>query len=240
MTRLLLDVAANEGCNIKIIGDELHYITRVRRHVPGNAVELLDSNGQRFAATVEEISKSHASLKIEKLLPAAPDALPVHLIVAVPKRNLFDDVVRKSNEIGVARITPVTTKRSTATANDAKLDRWRKIASESIRQCGRRRPICVDPVTNLELALNNVDSEDLRLILHPGENSLSITDLLTNQKVSSAVVAVGPEGGFTDDEITCAKNKNFCAVGLGSFVLRVETAAIVAAILSAVIVGGLD
>ena len=239
MTRLLLDAVPDPPGTVEVGGEELRYLTRVRRHGVGDHVELRDAGGQRFEARVADLDKRIARLEIERVLPPAPESWPVTLIVAVPKGPRLDDVVRKSNEIGVASIAPVTAARSSTRPGPGRVDRWRRIATESTRQCGRRNPVRILDVTGLEDSLAAHAEAPHTLILDPGAGGQGLTGALAGEQ-GPVVIAIGPEGGFTASEIESAARLGFLKVGLGAPILRVETAAIAAATLAVAFLGGFD
>ncbi len=239
MTRVFLEQAVGGRVEVSISGQELHYVSRVRRLSPGDEVELRDGEGRGFLAQIREISRDAAILDITGEIEPLSDEFPVRLIVAVPKRNIFDDVVRKLGEIGVARIQPVTTERSVVEPGVARLDRWRRIAAESVRQCGRGSPVSVEDVVSLERALKEAP-EGTRLILHPEGSQVSLAGALGDNATVPITVAVGPEGGFTEEEIARAVDLGFTPVRAGKSILRTETAAIVAAVVSVASFGGFE
>lgn len=239
MTRIFIEQALSGRVEVSISGQELHYVSRVRRLSPGDEVELRDGEGRGFLARIREISRDAAILDITDETELEPDEFTVRLIVAVPKRNIFDDVVRKLSEIGVAQIQPVTTERSVVEPGVGRLDRWRRIAAESVRQCGRGKPVSVEDVVILERALREAP-QGTRLILHPEGSKVSLAGALGDNAAAPITVAVGPEGGFTEEEIALAVELGFTPVGAGKLILRTETAAIVAAVVSVASTGGFE
>jgi 16S rRNA (uracil1498-N3)-methyltransferase len=241
MTRLRVDTVPEPPGTIEIEGDELHYLARVRRHREGDPVEVTDRRGRRFAARVIRLSRTGAELAIERALPPAPDAWPVTMLVAIPKGTLLDDVVRKLNELGIARLVPVIAERTNARPEQGRLERWRRIAAESTRQCGRQEPIEISAVTELTAALADHGDADQRLILDPGEAEAGFSAAIEGERDRcSMVVAVGPEGGFAPAELALARREGFRTARLGPSILRVETAAIAAATLAVAFLGGFD
>jgi 16S rRNA (uracil1498-N3)-methyltransferase len=237
MTRLILGRAVDAPSTIELEGDELHYLTRVRRKRKGDAVEVRDARGRVFRALVERIEGDKALLRIELPLEAVSPVFPVTLLVAVPKRRLMDDVVRMVSEIGADRLVPIITERSVVKPGNEKVERWRKIARESLRQCGRENPLLIDDVRPLAAALKAAD-KGTRLILHPGTDTLFPNAAGRDQVETPITVAVGPEGGFTEDEVRLAFEAGFEAVKLKMPILRIETAAVVSAALSVTLIGG--
>jgi 16S rRNA (uracil1498-N3)-methyltransferase len=241
MTRLLLPDEQFTANEISVQGDEFHYLTRVRRHKVRDLVEIRGASGRRVLCQIESIDRSRAVLVAERELKPVPSSRPVTLVTAVPKGHLLDDVVRKASEIGVARVIPVQTDRSVLKPGPGRLERWRKIATESLRQCGREKALIVDDVRPLDQALTEFGERGSRFILHPSDTSLSLRTALSRCDPELPIaVAIGPEGGFTHEEIDGALALNFQQVNLGLVLMRVETAAIAASVLCVAKLGGFE
>jgi len=241
MTRLVLPDELFTSDSISVQGDELHYLSCVRRHRPGDSVEVRGAAGRRWVCRVEKIGKARAVLVPERELGRVRTSWPVSLIVAVPKRNLLDDVVRRVSEIGVEKLIPVLTERSVVRPGPGRMERWRKIARESLRQCGRDQPLVVEEVHPLEQALAACAGPCARFVLHPSQRGAGMVAALGRcDRAQPIAVAVGPEGGFTPGEIERAARLGFEQVRLGQPVMRVETAAIAAAVLCVAALGGFE
>lgn len=241
MTRILLEAVPDPPATVEVEGAELRYLARVRRHRAGDEVEVRDPGGRRFAARVESLSRDRGRLILERELPAAPDIWPVALLVAAPKGALLDDVVRKLSELGIAELVPTIAERSNARPGAGRVERWRRIAAESTRQCGRREPLRVGDVAPLTDALESFAKAGRKLALAPGSGTRGLARALADTRDADRIaIAVGPEGGFTLSELDAARRLGFEVASLGPSILRVETAAIVAATLAVAFVGGFD
>jgi 16S rRNA (uracil1498-N3)-methyltransferase len=241
MTRLLIQQSILASDQIWVEGDEFHYLARVRRHGKGDQVEVRGKEGTRFLARVALLEKDRALLTIEEPLPEVVSTWPVTLALAVPKHNLMDDIVRKTSEIGVERIIPVTSERSVARPGRGRIERWQKIAFESLRQCGRHTPLVIEQVHSFEQALSTLQYGETKLVLHPhGVASSRFSKIIIEKSVLPAPICVliGPEGGFSEAEIDTAGEHGFSPVGLGPSILRIETAAIATAVLCVASLGG--
>jgi len=240
MTRLLQNRSFQLKEEVTVDGDEFNYLIRVRRHRCSDIVEIQGLKGQRVQCRIADVSRDRATLIVEQALPKAVLCWPVSLFVAVPKRNLMDDIVRKTSEIGIERLFPVHTERSVARPSPAKVARWQRIASESVRQCGRETMLVVDKIRPLEEALLLADPHGSKFVLHPYQSGeTEVQSLFSNHAPPAPIaIAVGPEGGFTDNEIALASKLGFTQARLGASIMRVETAAIAAAVLSVALLGG--
>jgi 16S rRNA (uracil1498-N3)-methyltransferase len=205
-------------------GDEARHLIRVRRVTLGECVELFDGRGAAFHAEVEVLGRDRVELQVigpsESTRPA-PCSLT--LATAVPKGERFDWLVEKATELGVVRLIPLVTERSVVDPRSAKLDRLRRVIIEASKQCRRDRLMELDPPRTFGAMLATT-GESARLIAHPGGPGLASLGLRLRDR--SAILAIGPEGGFTEVEVEQALRAGWQAVGLGSTLLRVETAAL--------------
>jgi len=241
MTRLLLEKVPDPPATVEVAGEELHYLTRVRRHAVGDPVEVRDACGRRFAGRVAALSRQSALVEILSRLAEAPEPWPVTMVVAIPKGTRLDDVIRKLGELGIDELVPVIAARTNTKPGPGRLDRWRRIAAESTRQCGRGEPLAVREIEDLAAALEARRDAVHRLILDPAASGPGLTGALAGgPEPGRIVIAIGPEGGFTAAELEAADRLGYAAAGLGPSVLRIETAAIAAATLAVAFLGGFD
>jgi 16S rRNA (uracil1498-N3)-methyltransferase len=234
--RILAETVTAAGTTAEIRGEERHYLVAVRRCVVGDSFEIVGrADGRRAIAAIREIRPEVVLAEVVEEVEAAPAVRAVHVLAAVPKRDLADDMVRKLSEIGIARFSPVAAQRSVVAPGEAKLARWRRIADEALRQCGRGTPLEIDPLTQLEDALRGVDAA-ARLVLDPRAPQTRFADACRGAR--SIAVAIGPEGGFTAEELELAAALGFFPICLGGTILRIETAAVAAAVLAVDALGG--
>jgi 16S rRNA (uracil1498-N3)-methyltransferase len=240
MSRLLVESPVSEGDIINVANGEYHYLSRVRRHKPGDIIFVKAGDAQ-YRARVVEISAAAAKIEILKEVESGAEPLPVNLLCAVPKGAAFDDVVRKVNEMGIARVTPFIAQRSDVIPGSNKLKRWKRIAKESCRQCGRLEPVEIFEPVSFKEAVYGLADWSLKIILHPHTENTVASRLLNEYSAAEGVViAVGPEGGFTDFEIKMAEDNGFLKTKFGRYILRVETAALMASAAAVFFAGGLD
>lgn len=241
MTRLLYESSLSDvekGALLQISGDELHYLRKVRRHKCGDTVTVQDQSGTSFAAVIVEIQKQVAILQVGEHVDAGVEPWPIHLLSAVPKGKILDEVIRKLNELGVQRFTPVICERSSVVPRDHRVERWRRIAVQSMRQCRRTRPLEIGEPVRFEEAVA-LDA-DHKHILHPS-SGVAAGELMSQRTGGGDVVMlVGPEGGFVEAEVGLASRHQFTPVQFGKTILRIETALIVASVTCVTILGGLD
>ncbi len=216
--------------SVTITGQDATHIAKVLRTEVGETLTLCDGCGTDFFAEVTSVSKEAVSLKIKETLPctAEPEIL-VTLFQGIPKQGKMDYIIEKCTELGISRIVPVSTKRSVVKIDDKKseakkLGRWRKIAAESVKQCGRGTIPEITDVMNFSQAIEFSKSLDLTIAAYECERETSIKSALTGKSPKSVGVFIGPEGGLDNSEIEKLKDANIETVTLGTRILRTETA----------------
>lgn len=219
--------------------EEAHHLTRVLRLGVNDRVFVFDGEGNEWQAEVSSAGKHEVELRlIEKLADPVDSPLLLTLGQALIKGDKFDWVVQKATELGVSRIAPLITDHGDVRQEraDHKLTRWRRIALEAVKQCGRRRLIeIVEPVSFADFCR----SDDSQLKLFFSESGGSPLREVSAEKPAAVTLAVGPEGGWSDTEIDLAESSGFIPIHLGGRVLRTETAAVVAVALAQHIFGDL-
>jgi len=212
---------------VKLTPEQSRHLLTVLRLQPGTRIEVFDGQGGRFSAVV-----SGDEVEIGAALPRDSRKLDVVLVQAVAKGEKMDLVVQKATELGAARIVPLAAERGVVKLEGARrstrADRWRRVAREAARQCGRADVPEVDaPLQwNDVFALLRTDADRRALLLDPAEHGLRLGDAVRG--VSRSLVAVGPEGGFSPAERQRAVERGFLPVTLGNRVLRTETAGLAA------------
>jgi 16S rRNA (uracil1498-N3)-methyltransferase len=207
-----------------------HHATRVLRLAEGAAVTLFSGDGGEYAATLVRIDKRGATARIEAFDAVEREAsLAPTLVMAVIATDPMDFAMRKAVELGAAAIVPVIAARSQgagAQKADQRLAHWRQIAVAACEQCGRNRvpPVhAVLPLREWVAARDPVGAKAAMLV--PGAVQ-SLAALAHDPALREVIV--GPEGGFTDDEVANMLAAGLLPAHLGTRVLRAETAALAA------------
>ena len=213
-------------------GPEAHHLVHVMRGGPGTRVVLFDGTGWEYSAQVDEVRGSQATLtilgreQVDRELP-----IEIHLGVSLPKGDRQKWLVEKAVELGVARIVPLRTARSVAQPVQQALTRLRRAVIEASKQCGRNRLMEIGEPADWGDFVAGAPASGHRLLAHPGKQlsvvSCQLPAPLTtdNRQLTTAYLAVGPEGGFTADEVALATAAGWQQVDLGRRTLRIETAA---------------
>jgi 16S rRNA (uracil1498-N3)-methyltransferase len=208
-------------------------MTKVLRMAQGDRLILMDQEGVRFQAVIVSAGPKGVSLTLEKAL-GPPPASPVEIILcqALLKAQGMDYVIQKTSELGVDAILPFSSERTVVAPGKNhganKLRRWQEIARNAAKQADRARPAQVGPLLTLaDLMVRWRNEEGLKIIFWEGEESEDLKALLRRRDSAERVVGViGPEGGFSPQEIQTALEAGFLSASLGSRVLRSETAAV--------------
>jgi 16S rRNA (uracil1498-N3)-methyltransferase len=236
MHRFYLRREQGHGSVLTLTGREAHHGLRVLRVRLGEKVGVLDGEGHRYLCEVESTSKDAIRLKALEKTFVEPLPYRITLVQAIPKGKIFDAIVQKATELGVFRIVPLLTERVVTQLDDVKsevkVEHWRTVAVEAIKQCGSPwLPIVDTPISVGDLT-RAADRFDLSFVAslqtdsrHPRE-WLKEFEGTQNRKPTSICVWVGPEGDFTAEEIDATKSVGALPITLGPLVLRSETAAI--------------
>jgi len=210
-----------------IEGEEFAHLTHVMRHREGDTIGIVDGAGMAYVATITGIHQRVAHCIILSAHPGLHEpSRTVTLAVGILKNpSRFDIIVEKATELGVRTIIPMLTARTIS--RHAKASRWQTIALAAMKQCGRCVLTDVRPLTAFHDVLSSAKGE--RLLLHE-QATEPLESVAHGDGPGNSTVCVGPEGGFTDEEVDAARNRGWRVVSLGSRRLRSETAAIAAAV----------
>lgn len=228
MTQRYFCDAVITGSRAALSGGEAQHLARVMRARAGDVVVLFDGSGAEFSARIDRIGKSAVELSIverrevDRELPFS-----LTLAVALPKGDRQRWLVEKAVELGVTRLVPLVTARGVADGRAA-VDRLRRAVIEASKQCGRNRLMEIAaPQAWSDLAGDVDGPQTMRLFAHPTNAADIATQAAAHVECAKSVaISVGPEGGWTDDEVAVARNYGWRFVDLGPRILRVETAAI--------------
>jgi len=221
--RLFVRAALGVGAMVELDAAQANYIGNVMRLGLGVELLVFDGSSGEWLARVAESGKKRMTLVVERKT-REPEIIPdVWLAFAPVKRAQTDWLVEKATELGVARLIPVMTQRTVA--ERVKLERLEAIAIEATEQCGRTRlPEIAQPIRLLELLAERDAARTLYFADEGGGEPVSGAF-----KAGSALILIGPEGGFTDEERSAVRAaSNMVPVSLGPRILRAETAAIAA------------
>jgi len=223
--RLFVDPPLAEGLALSIEGQQAHYLAKVMRVAPGDAVILCDDATGEWAARVVEANKRSVTLEITEHLRVREAVPDLWLCAALLKKDRFDLVLEKATELGAARIQPVLTRR--CVADKLNQARARTITTEAAEQCARTAlPEIAEPV-KLDALLKGWPESRALFFADEAGGDPAAASFAAHQ--GPAAILIGPEGGFDDAEraAICALSQAR-PISLGPRILRGETAAIAA------------
>jgi len=214
---------------VSLQGSDVKHISNVLRLTSGEKIHVLDGLGNRYIVKISTISKKLVLGKIisrERYSVESP--LQVYMGQALIKGNKIDSIIRKSVELGVFSITGLKTERCVIKISKKderlKATRWKRIAMEACKQCGRNVNINIeDTILTLESFCEKNSTRDLKLIFWENEETNRLKDLQGPKDISSVAFIAGPEGGFLPGEIEIARNHGFQTVSLGPRIIKAET-----------------
>ena len=222
-------IAENQVNNAEalISGTDYKHIVKVLRLKTGDEITLFDTNSTEYYGKIKKISKRDIIVAIERSRQVNTESpIDVTLLQGLPKGDKMDYIIEKATELGVTRVVPVITERSQVRERD-RMKRWERIASEASKQCGRTKPTIIENTLDFDGAIKLYSKSELSIILHV-DYEVSAKSYIKNslQAPQNIVLFVGPEGGFTDNEVLLGNKMGFISLGLGPRVLRTETASI--------------
>jgi len=218
---------------IHITGDQARYLVTVLRCRVGDPLSLFDGKGTSYRARIAGITRRDVVAEVlDAFRDDAESPLDLTLVQGLLRGEKMDFVIQKTTELGISQIVPAITERSQI-RETRKIARWRKIAEEAAEQCGRSIvPVIHDviPYQDIFPSLPGASwpNKTTGLIFWEAGGAALPTRGRGRQVPPALTIAVGPEGGFTGEEIARAEAGGFSVVSLGKRILRAETAAIAA------------
>ena len=221
------------GSTARLVDAEAQHLSRVMRASVGDEVTLFDGSGAEFIGRVQKLEKAGVLLEVIQRQEISRE-LPfdLTLAVALPKGDRQKWLVEKATELGVTRLVPLITQRGVAQPVEQALERLARQSIEAAKQCGRNWLLQVAEPRAAEeyFAAEKIASPNSSTwIAHPGgvfPATLGWTSAASGAGRAALTIAIGPEGGFTDEEVASALAANWQKVSLGERILRIETAAL--------------
>ncbi|AEV69318.1 16S rRNA (uracil(1498)-N(3))-methyltransferase [Acetivibrio clariflavus] len=219
--------------NINIKGDDYNHIKKVLRLKCGEIITLSDGVGNEYAARIEAFGDGFVHTKIvESYKNATEPPVKVTLYQGLPKSDKMDFIIQKSVELGISKVVPVLTERTVVKIDNQKdaqkkWERWNRISQEAAKQSNRGIIPEVELPISFKEAIKQIKNGSLSIIPYEKESKKSLKQILkSNGHMKDISVFIGPEGGFTEQEIEEAISFGINPVTLGPRILRTETAGI--------------
>jgi 16S rRNA (uracil1498-N3)-methyltransferase len=209
-------------------GDAAHHLGRVLRAEPGQFFELSDGKTV-WLGRIELVQKERIDFALIEPIASVEAKLKTTLLLSIVKFDSFEWALEKATELGVRTIVPLAAARSEKAllhAAEKRSDRWKKILLEAAQQSRRVSIPELKPVEKPAKAFEV--SERCKVVLSERVEAQALKSVLAGLEASTAALAIGPEGGWTDEEFTAAEATGFRQASLGSLILRTETAVVTA------------
>jgi 16S rRNA (uracil1498-N3)-methyltransferase len=220
--------------DVEIRGPEAHHLAQVCRVKPGEDVVLFNGDGSEYRGKVFSVGRHSIGVRVDCVeAPAREPGHQLEVAAPLPKGDRGKFLVEKLTELGVGVYVPLRTERSVVHPAETHCEKLKRQVIEASKQCGRNTLMEVREVTPWAQYLSSSALPDYRVLAHPGVHDV----IGPRRALGNIAIAVGPEGGFSDAEITCALNAGWKRIGMGPRMLRVETAAIVLAAWGAGVIG---
>jgi 16S rRNA (uracil1498-N3)-methyltransferase len=219
--------------NISIKGEDAHHISRVLRLPVGEQIRVVAPDGQIGIAEITGIAAGIISLVLRQQIEEDTEPpVKVALGQGLPKGDKMEYIVQKAVELGVNQIYPMKVAHCVvqydASKQIARRERWQKIAGEAAKQCGRSQVSVVAPIQSLAEIVSNQEEGTIVIMLYEGQTPLGLKQILTQFQGSSYLLLIGPEGGFSAEEVDFCQQRGAHIVTMGPRILRTETAAVAA------------
>jgi 16S rRNA (uracil1498-N3)-methyltransferase len=230
MRRFTIAPDRRDGAQVRFDRDESHHLARVLRLKPGDTVLAADGSGRDYTVRLDTVSAESTGTIVEVALRDTESPFPITLVQGIPKGDKLEAIIRAATELGVARVTPALTGRTIvrldAARAAARVERWRRVAREATKQCGRSRvPVIDAPQALASIVTAPAPAHVARLCLWEGARTALVDTLRAlPTPPAGACVIVGPEGGLTSGEAAGAERAGWLVVGFGPRLLRTETA----------------
>jgi 16S rRNA (uracil1498-N3)-methyltransferase len=218
------EVSANQAA---LTGVHADHLVRVLRARVGQEFDIVAGAAVR-RARITKIADDRVDFELGEEIPAATVG-NLTLLLAIFKFDRMEWAIEKCTELGVKRIVPVIARRTDAhlaSASGKRVERWRRLAMQASEQSRRSQPPEITEPIKLREAISTPGT--LRIVLSESEKQIRLSDLVGDQVAGEMLLAIGPEGGWTDDELQLFQREGWTSASLGSTILRAETAAIAA------------
>ena len=241
MARIFVSAQQLVGDRVTLDRAAAKHLVKVLRLQVGAEVCIFDGCGTEIEGRILRASTAGVELALGQRRRVVSSSVAITLLQSVPRGDRMDFIVQKTTELGITRIVPVLSSRGMVKPPAGKSQRWQAIAQEAARQSGRADvPEVAEPLA-LDVALAGAGAAGgTRLVFWEEERALPLRQVLAQLEPTPITLLIGPEGGFSAQEVASARAQGFRVVGLGPRILRVETAALVAVALTQSAVGGLD
>jgi 16S rRNA (uracil1498-N3)-methyltransferase len=231
MARFYVPQPKIERGMLRVEGDEVRHIRKALRLKAGDEVVVFDGAAREYEGTIVKEGSSSVVIMVQNVVSSKSESpLGIALSQSLLKGEKMDYLIQKATELGVNRIIPFFSSRTIPLLEESRRlkrhDRWKRIAVEASKQCGRGVVPKIDPLQDFFEMVQTATQDSLRLILWEKEG-VRLKEILKGLKEKKKIFfVIGPEGGFTQEEVEHARKEGFIPVNLGRRILRSETSSL--------------
>ncbi len=205
-----------------IVGEEFNHLKKVLRCEVGEKIICICGDGNEYICEITRITAELAEIKILEVKKCNHDSsIELTVFMGLPKGEKFEFLIQKLSELGVSNLIPFESSYTIAKPKDKKLERYKKIALEACKQCGRSKPMQVEECISFKNLLNKIKEFDICYFAYENADNGNFNDV--KDKTNVAII-VGAEGGFSEEEANKLIQNGAKIVTLGKRILRCETA----------------
>ena len=232
MSRFYVSPNSVKESKIYVGKEESHHIIDVMRLQKGDSITAFDGTGKEYDGRISSIENKRVVIDVSKIkIVDKKRSISISLAQAIPKKDKMDLIVQKATELGVDEIFPIESSRTVVKSKGErgkrKIERWQKIAVEASKQCGRTELPEVRDITYFDAIFDYITKYDLTIMPCVPEKFVTLKSALKNiDRPNKVLVIIGPEGGFSEEEINRACEEGALLVTLGNLILKSDTAAI--------------
>jgi len=216
------------GNRAALTGAHAGHLSRVLRARVGQEFDIV-ADGVLRRGRVLAIDDGRVQFELGEEIPAEPAAIQLTLLLAIFKFDRMEWAIEKCTELGVTRMIPVIARRTDthlAAAATKRAERWRRLAAQAAEQSRRTCPPEIADPLKLSDAVTN--KAKLKIVMSEAEHQTELREIVPSHEDGEVLLAIGPEGGWTEDELDLFQKNGWLSASLGSTILRAETAAIAA------------
>lgn len=223
---------APKSTTVVLPREETHHLKNVLRIRKGQLCLLFDSEGHEFVSRIERfLADDRSEVSLLESVVKNTSSLQLSVAQAIPQDRKMDEIARQAAELGVYEIIPLITERTIVRMTQDKstkvIARWQRIAKQTLKQSRLSRPPKISQLTTLDALSQNLDSYEHVFILDTSTGTVPIKKY-SSQKINHVLLIIGPEGGFTEDELKKVEYLGAKRISLGEGILKTDTAFVAA------------
>lgn len=228
MAKFFISKKLIDGNNIILAGQNMNHIINVLRHKRGDNIEISCEDGIEYICEITEIFNDKIQINIvDRVKDDSEPNVKITLYQALPKSEKMELIIQKCVELGIHSIVPINSERTIVNLSgkeDKKILRWNKISESATKQSRRGKVPQIKNVLNFKDAIIQARLNHMNIIPFEKEKNIGLRDFVRKFDGTSIGIFIGPEGGFSQNEIDYARLNNVLPITLGKRILRTETA----------------